>query len=368
MRRDSAGRNDPDLKDGFYYAWDALLKKMSNDELRKHPAVGVTRKLAKAYAHHVGGELPSEAQWEFAARSRGKNQLYVWGDGPGPRNANVHQAIVVGIETLPVGLSTDDRTAQGVLDLAGNVREWCRDVWKIYPQVEPGRDPVQVPTSDDANPLFVIRGGSYNTPSETARVTWRSDLGGTESLEYKARNDYYEKDLGFRVVLEIVDVPEKLIGPPGPSTVPSGSSAHDFRPSDDEIGTTAGFVSAVRRVRAMLAGGCPGTRRSRPGREGARCWSGIERYEDQLAFPRCRGAARDAADLGRWLITSAGWAPSSVLLLTDQDPSALGFEGPAARPDHRRPTKANLEWGAREWLAQGPGPGTCCSCISPGRR
>jgi len=219
------GRNDPDLKDGFYYAWDTLRMKMSEDELRKHPAVGVTRKLAEAYAHHVGGELPSEAQWEFAARSRGKNQLYVWGDNPLHKNANIHQAIVVGIETLPVGLSTDDRTEQGVLDLAGNVREWCRDVWKIYPQVEPGRDPVQVPTSDDANPLFVIRGGSYNTPPETARSTWRSDLGGAESLEYKAKSDYYEKDLGFRVVLEILEVPENLIAHSESKTGSAGERA-----------------------------------------------------------------------------------------------------------------------------------------------
>ena len=219
------GRNDADLKDGFYYAWDTLRMKMSEDELRKHPAVGVTRKLAEVYAHHVGGELPSEAQWEYAARSRGKNRLYVWGDDPLPKNANLHQAIVVGIETLPVGLSTDDRTEQGVLDLAGNVREWCRDVWKVYPQVEPGPDPVQVPTSDDANPLFAIRGGSYNTPPETARATWRSNLGGAESLEYKARSDYYEKDLGFRVVLEILEVPANLIAHSESKTGSAGERA-----------------------------------------------------------------------------------------------------------------------------------------------
>jgi serine/threonine protein kinase len=205
------GRNDADLKDGFYYAWDTLRMQMSEDELRRHPAVEVTRKLAEAYSHHVGGELPSEAQWEFAARSRGKNQLYGWGDNLSHKNVNVNRSIVAGIETRPVGLSTDDRNDQGVLDLAGNVREWCRDVWKIYPQVEPGSNPVQVSTSNDANALFVIRGGSYNTPPETARATWRSDLGGADSLEYKAKSDYYEKDLGFRVVLEVLEVPENLI-------------------------------------------------------------------------------------------------------------------------------------------------------------
>jgi len=217
-------RNDADLKDGFYYAWASL--RMTEEEVRKHPAVGVTRKLAEVYAHHVGGELPSEAQWEFAARSRGQNQLYVWGNRQQfPNLVNINKTIVVAIETLAVGLSTDDRTNEGVLDLAGNVREWCRDVWKIYPQVEPGRDPVQVAPGDDANALFVIRGGSYNTPRETARTTWRSDIPGAESLEYKAKSDHYDWDLGFRVVLPIVEVPESLIAHSAAKTGSAGERA-----------------------------------------------------------------------------------------------------------------------------------------------
>jgi serine/threonine protein kinase/formylglycine-generating enzyme required for sulfatase activity len=207
----SRDRNGADLKDGFSFAWDAQLKKMSEEELRRHPAVGVPRKLAEAYAGHVGGELPSEAQWEYAARSRGKNQLYVWSGNQFPKFVNIHNPIPVGIDTLPVGLSTDDRTEQGVLDLAGNVREWCRDVWKLYHQVEPEPNPVQVRTADDPNPDYAIRGGSYQTPRETGRSTWRRNLPGAESLEYRAKNDHSDLDLGFRVVLEILEVPESLI-------------------------------------------------------------------------------------------------------------------------------------------------------------
>jgi len=202
-------RNDADLRDGFYYALTALRTKMNEEEVRKHPAVGVTRKLAEAYAHYVGGELPSEAQWEFAARSRGKNQLYVWGNSQEfPKFVNIKKPVVVGIETVPVGLSTDDRTKQGVLDLAGNVREWCRDIWKIYPEVEPARDPVHGPTIDDATAFYVIRGGSYETVRETARTTWRTDLVGKP---YRAKNHDYDFDLGFRVVLDILEVPDDLI-------------------------------------------------------------------------------------------------------------------------------------------------------------
>jgi len=84
---------------------------------------------------------------------------------------------------------------------------------------------------------------------------------------------------------------------------------------------------------------------------------GIEQYEEQLVFPRCRGAANDAAELARWLITEARWPPESVLLLTDRDPASLGFQDPTRQPVYRPPTKANLDWGAREWLGQGARPG-----------
>jgi hypothetical protein len=73
--------------------------------------------------------------------------------------------------------------------------------------------------------LFAIRGGSYNTPPETARTTWRSNLGGAESLEYKAKSDYFEKDLGFRVVLEIVEVPAYLIAKSESKTGSAGERA-----------------------------------------------------------------------------------------------------------------------------------------------
>jgi serine/threonine-protein kinase len=193
---------------------------MSADELRRHPAVGVTRKLAEGYAHQVGGQLPSEAQWEFAARSRGKNQLYVWGnDAPVNKKANIQKTIVEAIETLPAGHSTDDRTEQGVLDMAGNVREWCRDEWRIYRKVEPEVDPNEGQGSDDPNALYVIRGGSYDAPREAARTTWRHDL---DKKEYRAKNDHYDFDLGFRVVLEILEVPERLIAHSEAKTRPAG--------------------------------------------------------------------------------------------------------------------------------------------------
>ena len=84
---------------------------------------------------------------------------------------------------------------------------------------------------------------------------------------------------------------------------------------------------------------------------------GIQQYEESLAFPRCRGAAADAAAMARWLIDTAGWGPDHVLLLSDRDLTTLGFTDPARLPEYRPPTKANLDWGARQWLAERAKPG-----------
>lgn len=87
------------------------------------PAVGITWRDASAYLAWVGKELPTEAEWEKAAR--GPNQfLYPWGDGRvlwhRPRAPQ---------QIDPVGSFPADRSVYGVLDMAGNAREWCADFY-----------------------------------------------------------------------------------------------------------------------------------------------------------------------------------------------------------------------------------------------
>lgn len=84
---------------------------------------------------------------------------------------------------------------------------------------------------------------------------------------------------------------------------------------------------------------------------------GIERYEDAAAFPRCRGAAEDAAAMARWLIQTAGWPADHVLLLSDREAADLGFADPAAAPERRPATKAQLDRGVKEWLGGKVKPG-----------
>src|SRR6185437_8276816 len=103
----------------FQKAWDVINKQGMDPA--KFPAVGIRHDLAEAYARWVGGKLPTEAQWEFAARSGGKPRRFVWADDdmlPTNRNANISS--IGRNENL---LTTEPRTykkdvtEQGIFDM-----------------------------------------------------------------------------------------------------------------------------------------------------------------------------------------------------------------------------------------------------------
>jgi serine/threonine-protein kinase len=162
-----------------------------------YPAVALSRKFCEDFADVLGAELPTEAQWEFAARSRGDRTKYVWeGLVFDVGFANVESLRGGSINTDPVGTHAKDVTEQGVVDMAGNVREWCRDVRAKY-DVAGGVPTDPVTTSFDSDPSFAIRGGSYDTPRWAARTVSRA-------VQAQARNHEDFDDLGFRMVLEVV--------------------------------------------------------------------------------------------------------------------------------------------------------------------
>jgi serine/threonine-protein kinase len=202
-------RTDFDVQ-SFFDEWKRLadLRHQDKNLLLGLPATGVSHRMAEAYARWIGGDLPTEAQWEFAARSRGKPQRYGWGDDPSSveETANVSNP-----EGGPAQVDYDktsdkkakDVTKQGIYCLAGNVREWCRDVWGTYSPKD-AVNPQGKPAGGQGDPYYVIRGGSYETPRETARATWRSEPG-IEGAPYILKADGHQKDLGFRVVLEVLE-------------------------------------------------------------------------------------------------------------------------------------------------------------------
>ena len=165
---------------------------------RQHPAIHLSRKHALEFAGSLpGSQLPTEAQWEFAARSRGEKRRYVWGDVPQPSRDLANIDLQDSKTTAPVGSYPKDKTAQGVLDMTGNVQEMCRDGWlPAYTKSDiPALDPCASPV-DPEKPTYSIRGAAYDSLTEDCATTRRDDrCSATEAFG----------NLGFRLVVECPD-------------------------------------------------------------------------------------------------------------------------------------------------------------------
>lgn len=135
----------------------------------QQPVVGVSWEEAQSYCRWAGLRLPSEAQWEAAARGTDQRR-FPWGsEEPTPEHANFD-----GREnrTTPVGAFPKGAGPFGTLDQAGNVWEWCLDLWK--PTAYRERDGESNPVSTTGEPAVrCLRGGSWDYPARDLAAAYR---------------------------------------------------------------------------------------------------------------------------------------------------------------------------------------------------
>jgi len=152
-----------------------------------HPVVGVIYEDAVAYCRWAGGRLPSEVEWEYAARGGAGSVKYPWGgdighddanfDGTGGRDQWMKSSPVASFP--PNGL--------GLFDVSGNVWEWCAD-W--YEERFYARSPAVDPTGPAEGKARVVRSGCWTSDPGRLRTSYRFSLDPSDS----------QVSVGFRCV------------------------------------------------------------------------------------------------------------------------------------------------------------------------
>ncbi|MCG8372857.1 MAG: formylglycine-generating enzyme family protein [Balneolales bacterium] len=150
----------------------------------RRAVVNITWDDAYDFCKSLGYRLPSEVEWEYAARSKGQEHLYSGGSNPDSlmfyaaiNTSNINFSFPVG-SFLPNEL--------GLYDMSGNVFEWVDEFYQFYEKPELLHDHVN-------DGIRIIRGGSFSERRNTTRTYWR-----TGTLR-----DVKANDLGFRCVKSV---------------------------------------------------------------------------------------------------------------------------------------------------------------------
>ena len=187
--------NDDPEKPHYRTSSDLYQCNIGNPDRKNHPANCITWYGAKAYCEWIGKRLPTEAEWENAAKS-GKVQIYPWGNTP---VASCDNSVMEGSAkgcgsntTSPIGSKAAGVSEQGIFDLSGNVAEYTSDWYekKFYSTEEASKADTQGPAEPEKDKSKVIRGGSYIYDESHARSSYRGS----------AKLDAMDTDFGFRCV------------------------------------------------------------------------------------------------------------------------------------------------------------------------
>lgn len=162
---------------------DRLPRKCVQEELANHPRVCITWYEAEAYAHWRGGRLPTEAEWEYAARGP-ESRVYPWGDAFDSGKANV----VDSVGLTPVGSYPDGVSWVGAHDMSGNAMEWVQNWFSPdYYELSEQDDP----QGPETGRIKIEKGGWYGSNPFVARSAYH---------HFEDPPSYGDHHIGFRIV------------------------------------------------------------------------------------------------------------------------------------------------------------------------
>lgn len=175
------------------YMLNGVFNKDSNWRMGVHiggnfgsrPVIHVSWNDAKAFAEWLGCRLPTEAEWEYSCRA-GSTTPFNLGNTLSHYDANIRDTDFYNYDIVSVGSYKPN--AWGIFDMHGNVREWCADIYKVYPTE--GQLNVKEYAGIGSR---VIRGGSYQDLPYNCRSAKRSAMS----------QDSRDAATGFRIVKEV---------------------------------------------------------------------------------------------------------------------------------------------------------------------
>ncbi len=190
----------------------------SNPEFGNHPVVGVDWSQAQAYCAWTQGALPTEAQWEKAARGTNGN-TYPWGNAA-PTCGLLNFANCYSSTSTVEAFAATGASPYGLLDMAGNTFEWVGD-W--YSEAYYSNSPLANPTGPESGEYRVVRGSSFETDDQLIASSIRRFNEPVDS----------ERDTGFRCVV------------PNPQPVAPYCQLSAFVPSAASVSTSCELPEGV---------------------------------------------------------------------------------------------------------------------------